>query len=380
MGGGEYDRAQVARAGARRRSSSPAVAPRSTARSRPGPPRRAPSSRSTTARPTTSPTNITLAASESLTIQARERRAAAPAARRTARSPILTAGAGRVADARRAARSRAALRIEGDLDTLRLLHTHARARPVGRAGERSRRRPARASSSRPVRPSAPINTRLEVQIAFSIVGALRMPSHIDEALAARLDRRRHRARTAARSASAVCDAAGTQRAAGAHRALDAASARRASSSWSSASESIFTGDVTGRPAAAGLRALLVRAARLGRRRSSIAASRRSRSRSRRSEGRPRRPRAAFRCRRAGRRRRERGRARGSSRPSRPIATAGPTSRSCACTCPVQIRTGAEDGSEMGAFCVLKQPQRESNLRIRLDEYLPVGSRGRDSST
>lgn len=42
------------------------------------------------------------------------------------------------------------------------------------------------------------------------------------------------------------------------------------------------------------------------------------------------------------------------------------------SCPVQIRTGAEDGSEMGAFCVLKQPQREANLRIRLDEYLPVG--------
>ena len=34
--------------------------------------------------------------------------------------------------------------------------------------------------------------------------------------------------------------------------------------------------------------------------------------------------------------------------------------------------GAEDGSEMGAFCVLKQAQRESNLRLRLDEYLPVG--------
>jgi hypothetical protein len=42
------------------------------------------------------------------------------------------------------------------------------------------------------------------------------------------------------------------------------------------------------------------------------------------------------------------------------------------TCPIQIRAGAEDGSEMGAFCVLKQPQRESNLRLRLDEYLPVG--------
>jgi hypothetical protein len=40
--------------------------------------------------------------------------------------------------------------------------------------------------------------------------------------------------------------------------------------------------------------------------------------------------------------------------------------------PRQIRTGAEDGSEMGAFNHLKQPQRETNLRIRLDEYLPVG--------
>jgi hypothetical protein len=42
------------------------------------------------------------------------------------------------------------------------------------------------------------------------------------------------------------------------------------------------------------------------------------------------------------------------------------------TCPVQIRTGAEDGSEMGVYCVLKQPQREANLRLRLDEYLPIG--------
>jgi hypothetical protein len=41
-------------------------------------------------------------------------------------------------------------------------------------------------------------------------------------------------------------------------------------------------------------------------------------------------------------------------------------------CPIQIRLGAEDGSEMGAFCHLKQPQRETNLRIRLKEYLPFG--------
>ena len=40
--------------------------------------------------------------------------------------------------------------------------------------------------------------------------------------------------------------------------------------------------------------------------------------------------------------------------------------------PAQIATGAEDGAEMGAFCHLKQPQRESNLRIRLEEYLPFG--------
>jgi hypothetical protein len=41
-------------------------------------------------------------------------------------------------------------------------------------------------------------------------------------------------------------------------------------------------------------------------------------------------------------------------------------------CPRQISAGAEDGSEMGAFCHLKQPQREANLRLRLEEYLPFG--------
>ena len=42
------------------------------------------------------------------------------------------------------------------------------------------------------------------------------------------------------------------------------------------------------------------------------------------------------------------------------------------TCPIQIRTGAEDGSEMGVFSSLKQPQREANLHQRLQEYLPFG--------
>jgi len=41
-------------------------------------------------------------------------------------------------------------------------------------------------------------------------------------------------------------------------------------------------------------------------------------------------------------------------------------------CAKQIRTGGEDGAEMGVFNLLHQPQRETNLRIRLREYLPFG--------
>ncbi len=42
------------------------------------------------------------------------------------------------------------------------------------------------------------------------------------------------------------------------------------------------------------------------------------------------------------------------------------------TCAEEIRTGAEDGAEMGVWGILKQPQREANLRLRLDEYLRFG--------
>ncbi|MBE2268337.1 MAG: hypothetical protein IAE80_08905, partial [Anaerolinea sp.] len=38
----------------------------------------------------------------------------------------------------------------------------------------------------------------------------------------------------------------------------------------------------------------------------------------------------------------------------------------------EIRQGAENGAEMGVFNLLMQPQREANLRTRLDEYLPFG--------
>jgi hypothetical protein len=40
--------------------------------------------------------------------------------------------------------------------------------------------------------------------------------------------------------------------------------------------------------------------------------------------------------------------------------------------PEQIRTGDDDEAEMGAFHDLFQPQRESNVRTRLDEYLRFG--------
>ncbi|MEA2426827.1 MAG: hypothetical protein QOF37_455, partial [Thermoleophilaceae bacterium] len=41
-------------------------------------------------------------------------------------------------------------------------------------------------------------------------------------------------------------------------------------------------------------------------------------------------------------------------------------------CAPEIAEGADDGAEMGAYCHLRQPQRASNLRVRLDEYLPFG--------
>jgi len=41
-------------------------------------------------------------------------------------------------------------------------------------------------------------------------------------------------------------------------------------------------------------------------------------------------------------------------------------------CAIDIRTGADDESEMGAFHDLFDPQRETNLEVRLEEYLRFG--------
>lgn len=50
----------------------------------------------------------------------------------------------------------------------------------------------------------------------------------------------------------------------------------------------------------------------------------------------------------------------------------PTYCQLALTCSPEIRRGADDESEMGAFHDLYQPQREANLRSRLDEFTPAG--------
>jgi hypothetical protein len=42
------------------------------------------------------------------------------------------------------------------------------------------------------------------------------------------------------------------------------------------------------------------------------------------------------------------------------------------TCPAEILRGADDESEMGVYHDLFQPQREANLRARLDEFTPAG--------
>ena len=49
----------------------------------------------------------------------------------------------------------------------------------------------------------------------------------------------------------------------------------------------------------------------------------------------------------------------------------PTYAQLALSCALEIRRGADDESEMGAFHDLFQPQREANLRARLDEFTPA---------
>ena len=63
---------------------------------------------------------------------------------------------------------------------------------------------------------------------------------------------------------------------------------------------------------------------------------------------------------------------GSSRSSPRPTLDTPATRSSASAVPIELRTGADNGSELGVFAFLRQPQREANLRAALDEYLRLG--------
>jgi hypothetical protein len=51
----------------------------------------------------------------------------------------------------------------------------------------------------------------------------------------------------------------------------------------------------------------------------------------------------------------------------------PTYCQLAAACAGEIKRGADDQSELGVFHDLYQPQREANLRARLDEYTPAST-------
>ncbi len=311
-------------------------------------------------------TDITLAAQESLTIQAAN--GARPHLRLANGSiAILTAGPG-AALTLGGLLVEGGFRVQGDLDTLRLLHTTL---VPGRSVEQEAVAPPTGPSLvvSPGPAGAPINTRLEVQIAFSIVGALRIPSHVtkltlldsivDGILAA-----------GGPLVAAISDAAGTS-GPPAHIERSTVLGTSRFLKLELASESIFTGDVR------------VDQRQQGCVRFSFVP---------RGSATP----QQYRCQPALETAREKERRKADAAntgiplppgwetavenevaqwlvPSFESDRYGrPEFAQLRRTCPVQIRTGAEDGSEMGAFCVLKQPQRESNLRLRLDEYLPVG--------
>ena len=311
-------------------------------------------------------TDITLAANESLVIQA------ANEVRPHLRMPngsiaILTAGTGASLTVG-GLLIEGALRIEGDLDTLRVLHCTL---VPGRSVEQEKLAPPTGPSIvvTPAAAGNDINTRLEVEIAFSIVGVLRIPSHITKlwVLDSIVD---GVPRNGGLLGLAVGDVAGSS-GPPAHIERSTIFGMSRFLKLEMASESIFAGIVT------------VDQRQQGCVRFSFVT---------RDSATP----QQYRCQPALETQLEKEKKRADSIKSGIPLPVGweaaienevamwlvptfqtdrygrPDFAQLRLTCPIQIRTGAEDGSEMGAFCVLKQPQRESNLRLRLDEYLPVG--------
>jgi hypothetical protein len=310
--------------------------------------------------------DITLAAHESLTIQAINN--ARPHLRlRNGSIAILTTGAGATL-ALSGLLIEGGLRVDGDLDRLRLLH--ATLVPGRSVLQETLAAPAGPSLIvAPGTVAAPINTRLEVQIAFSIVGALRLPSHVTKLwlLDSIVDGIEKNGAPPGSAVSDLASASGPP----AHIERSTLLGTSRFLKLELASESIFTGTV------------LVDQQQQGCARFSYV------------------PRGSktpqqYRCQPAlatalaTERKKAEAAKKGITLPTGWEASladeiamwlvptfesdryGNPAFARLRRTCPAQIRTGAEDGSEMGAFCVLKQPQRESNLRLRLEEYLPVG--------
>jgi hypothetical protein len=311
-------------------------------------------------------TAITLAAGESLTIQAASN--ARPHLRlANGALSILTSGAG----ARLTLGGllvEGGLLIDGDLDKLRLLHsTLVPGRSVIQEAAASPNGPSLVVAPGPV--AAPINTRLEIQIAFSIVGPLHVPSHVtglwllDSIVEGRLV-------NGGPIGSAISDAAVTS-GPPAHIERSTVFGTTHFLKLPFASESIFTDLVTVDQQQAGC----VRFSFVPRGSSTP---------------------QQYRCQPALETALETASEKAAAGKSGILLKAGwetvladevaawlvpafetdqygrPELAQLRGACPMQIRTGAEDGSEMGVFCTLKQPQRQSNLQIRLDEYLPVG--------
>jgi hypothetical protein len=311
-------------------------------------------------------TDITLAAGESLTIQtANETR---PHLRMPSGSiAILTAGSG-ASLTFGGLLVEGALDIDGDLDTLRLLHsTFVPGRSVEQENAAAPTGPSIIVAPGPA--NAPINTRLEVEIAFSIVGALRIPSHITklwllDSIVDGIEK------NGDPPGVAVSDATSTS-GPPAHIERSTLFGESRFLKLEVASESIFTG------------AVLADQRQQGCVRFSFVPF---------GSATP----QQYRCQPLLEIGIEQEKAKADALASGIPLPPGwdiaieddvvlwlvpafetddygrPQFAQLRRSTPMQIRGGAEDGSEMGAFCVLKQPQREANLRLRLDEYLPVG--------
>lgn len=259
------------------------------------------------------------------------------------------------------------IELEGDLRRLRLLHTTLV--PGGSIAEADPAAPPPAGPPEPsIRAAAAnadgetINTELRVEIAFSIAGPIRLPEHA-EALVV-LDGIVDGVGESAIAGVGAADAAGPA------LRLERASLRGATRvrQIDLASETIFDGEVTALRTQTGcVRFSYVPAGSRTPRRYRCQpdlAERRAIEAAEAATGGP-----IGDAAKAALRQRVRWRV----RPEYAAEDYGqPAYLQLSLGGPVEIATGAEDGADMGVYAHLKQPQREANLRTRLEEYLPFG--------